>query len=258
MPGYHTLGEVVLAAGEYYPAGFLQVYDGTLKKSHEATITYLYVPEDERGQNNAWSLLMEMERRLRSLGVEKITVNLNDAFIDSLKPYFKKMGFYECINKPKLIMAPFGKLTGDKLLSMPDSSKVKAFSEEPKSELIRAMHLLSGSTLSGTGIDPDINADDYSMKISQVYQDNDHEGILLAKKRPEGGLALKLCRCTGKDIQKGMALLLSAAAKAAKQICTDDTPIIIPCYNDNTMSVIKAINSDVEMKPIWQGEKNYE
>ncbi|MCR5098199.1 MAG: hypothetical protein K6B14_04550 [Lachnospiraceae bacterium] len=258
MPGYHTLGEVVMAAGEYYTAGFIQVYDGTLRKSHEAAIIYLYVPEDEREQNNAWSLLMETERRLRMLGVKKLTVNMNDVFKESLAPYFTKMGFSERTNMPKLVTAPFGELAKDKLLSMPDSSKVRSFSEVTKSELTRVMHLLSGSTLSDTGIDPDINADDYSMKISQVYHNDDQDGILLAKKRPEGGLVLKLCRCTGKDVQKGMALLLSAASKAAKQIYTDETPIIILCYNDNTMSVIRAINPDVEIKSIWQGEKSYE
>ena len=257
-PGYHSLGEVVLAGEEHYSAGFLQFYDGSAKKSHEAVLTYLYIPKEERGEANAWSLFMEMERKLKALGVKKLTVNLNHLIVDELQPFLVKMGFRESTDKPALITAPVSELTTEKLLSLPDSDAVVPLGQVSKTEVARVMQALGTKKLQAMGIDSDIHADDYSSRLSMMYHAGDSDGLLLVANRPDGGFSLKLCRCAGRNVQKGMLTMLSAAAKVIKQRQLDDAICYITCYNENTLTAIRAINSDADLKPVWQGEKRYE
>ncbi len=254
-PGFHTLGEVILAGDEHYTAGFLQFYDGSSKKSHEAVITYIFVPGDERGQANAWSLFMEMNRTLSALGIKKLTVSLNHVTVNELKPYFLKMGFKESKGKPPVVVATMGDLITDKLLSVPDSDAVMPLSKAPKTEVTRVLQAFGAKQLKAIGIDSDINSDDYSFKLSMMYHSGDSDGLLLMTKRPDGGFALKFCRCMGSDVQKGIIMMLAATAKTVKQSHLSDAFCYITCYSDQTMSAIKAMNADANMKPVWQGER---
>ena len=96
-PGYFTLG-MLSTDGEWdRVGGFLQFYVGLGKKSREpvAVLTWLTVPEEERGEANGWSLLSEMERMLRPAGLSKMLCLIPAMYTDSLKGYLIQSGWEE-------------------------------------------------------------------------------------------------------------------------------------------------------------------
>jgi hypothetical protein len=255
--GYHTLGEVVSAESKYYTAGFLQYYDGRGKKGRQAMLTYLYVPAEERREANAWSLLKEMESRLNHSGISKIFVEPGEAAFKAIGGYLGKMGFEQCNDKPELLTATLGELKNEKIMSLHKSDLVTPLGMVPKTVGMQILTLLGTSAERCIGLDRDIYDDFYTKRISMMYHNNDSQGLLLVGKRPDGGLIIKLCRCTGKDVKKAILYMISSAAKAAEKLYSDETPVFIPCYNKNTMSVIRAINPEVALVPVWQGEKTF-
>ncbi len=255
--GYHTLGQVVSAERLHYTAGFLQFYDGRGKKGHQAVLTYLYVPAEERRESNAWSLLMEMERHLKALGISKIFVEPGEAAYRAIGGYLVKMGFAQCQDKPELLASTLGQLKNEKIMSLPDSEFITPLGAVPKTIGMPVLQRLGSSVQKNLGLDMYIYDDFYTKRISMMYHDKDTQGLLLVGKRPDGGLIIKLCRCSGGDAKKAILYMISAAAKAAEKLYSDDTPVYIPCYNKNTMTVIRAINPDVSLAPVWQGEKIY-
>ncbi len=249
-PGYHTLGEVFNTGEELYPAGFLQYYDGNNRKEHEPKLIHIYVPEEERGEANSWSMLAEMENRLKRAGLHKISVNLIGEQENTLKDYFYRMGFEDAKEKPELLTTPIDSVLSDKLLSVPENSAVTPLKKIPKGEMME--------TLKAFGEDRDINADSISMDLSMMYKDKDCTGLFLISMLPEGGLYIKMMRLSGGDDMKPVLYMLSASAKILKKAGASGIPVFVPLYNKKTEKLIKALVPDVELDHVWQGEKTYE
>ncbi len=167
-PGFHTLGEVSAIEDKHYGSGFLQFYDGRVKKSHRAKLTYIFVPEEERGEANAWSLMKEMERILKVLEINNIGLDLRGDQIDALKGYLSGMGFSEDKKRTKLMAAPIDMLCSEKLLKLPDRDCVHFLADVPKSESIRVLNGFGEKALMVQGIEPDLNSDSYIKNLSAV------------------------------------------------------------------------------------------
>ncbi len=254
MPGFHTLGEVSAMEAEHYGSGFLQFYDGSVKKLHSAELTYLFVPEEERCESNGFSLIEEMEKRLMVHSIDRIFVKLKGDEIDSLKGYLLKSGFTECTDRPMLFASSINELATERLLMLPDHKGVHCIKDVPKTEVIRTLQSIGQSSLHKRGVDGDFNSDSYSEILSTVYFGKESIGMTLFSELPSGGLLLKMCISTSKEPLKPMLLMLSKAAKIAKKKYLGNTPVFIPCRNEKTKQAIAAVAPEVELKPVWQGE----
>ena len=115
MPGYFSLGGFSQVDGELYATGFLQYYKGRRSTDRMARLTYLYVPEEERKEANAWSLLTEMHRRLKASRVRGVELALCGAMIEDMKPFFMRMGFTEPRETTPAIMLALSEVFTDKL-----------------------------------------------------------------------------------------------------------------------------------------------
>ncbi len=256
--GYHSLGEVFSTDDADYPSAFLQYYDGSVKKSHDPILTYLYVREGERNESSAWSLLREMERRLVSAQIPGIGVRLSGDAIDRLGPYLKKRGFREQDGGVDTVATTTGALISERLLALPDSKAVHSLKDVPKSEIKRVLSSFGEKTLAQLMVDPDISADSFSFDLSVVYRDENANGIFLVTKLPEGGLMARMLRCTGKDSSTPLICMMSKTAKIIKKHGAYSVPVYIPCYNDKTIALVKSLNPDIALEPVWQGECKYE
>ena len=256
--GYHTLGEIAHTDSDDYPAGFLQYYDGNKKKNHEPMLIYIYVPEEERGEANAWSLLSEMESRLKRQKIKRIGINLSGDEQIKLKDYFCGMGFTDCKGKPELLTAPIDSFMSAKLLSVPESDAVRPLKKVPKKEITEVLMDFGKKTLDSLSIDTDINADSFSMDLSMMYKNKDGVGLFLIAMLPEGGLLIKMLRFTGKDPMRPLLSMIATSAKISKKLGASGVPVFIQCENDKTKALIKAVAPDVNCDKVWQGEKIYE
>ena len=257
-PGYHSLGEIFTTGDEDYPSAFLQYYDGSVKKAHEAKLIYLYVEEADRNEASAWSLLKEMENRLHRTGIKNLSVYLNGDHDAYLRPYLKKRGFTDRKDATYTLATTTGALIPEKLLSLPDNPDVHLLKTVPKSEIQRILSGFGKKTLEQLHIDADINADSYSFDLSVMYHSELSDGLFLVAKMPEGGLMPRMLRCTGKDTSNPMLYMMSKTAKVLKSYGALSVPVFIPCYDEKTIELVKSLNPGISLTPVWQGECNYE
>ncbi len=135
MPGYFSLGGFSQVGEDLYATGFLQYYQGRRFTDSMARLTYLYVPEEERGEANAWSLLAEMHRRLRASRVKGVDLTLCGTQIVNLKPFFLNMGFAEAKDAVPKFKLSLAEAFTDKLLSLPLGKKAVSLEGVPESKM---------------------------------------------------------------------------------------------------------------------------
>ncbi len=249
MPGYSSLGGFSQVGEDYYATGFLQYYKGRRFTDRVARLTYLYVPEEERREANAWSLLKEMHRRLKASGVSGVELLLCGAQIDDMKPFFMRMGFVDAKNAVPTVRLMLSEVFTDKILSSPGVKKAVSLEGVPAKEVRRILKVCQG--------DKWIDTNDYTERLSFMYKDAQTEGLLLARVVPEGGVELICCRCIGENTAKQQLSMVAAAGQTMRRYFDPDTPILIPCNNDQTEKGIRVVNPDASPEAVWRGEIEY-
>ena len=255
--GYHSLGEISYIGKEPYATGFLQYYDGNLITDGTARITFLCVPEEERGESNAWSLLKEMEKRLKARGIKKAQIRLGGSDIIKLQDYMRHMGFAEKKLDAPVFRTELGMFFGKKLLDCPSSEAVKSLKEVPVREVRRLLHSLPPKELKSVGIKEDISGSDFDGRLSFMYREGGREGLFLTSVVPEGGVLVRLCGITGMASARTVLAMMGEAGRLLTKICAKNTPLYIPLTNDNTKETIERVISDIKLEPVWTGEISY-
>ena len=257
-PGFSTLGEVAVLDGEHYGVGLLQYYVGPLIEKNTARVTWISVPEEERGESNAWSLFAEMERRLRSIGISRVSLTLSGKQVSELGGYFKSRNFKETKSVPPLLKTKLSDVFTEKIVEYPQSDAVASLDKVSNAEVRSFLHRLPKDELGKLGITEDIDTNSYVPKLSFLYRKNGTEGLLITSMVPEGGVMLKMCKCLGSDAVKATLIMAGALGRTLNRICVGDTPVYIPGVNENTVAALKKMNPQIVIDEVWKGELIYE
>ena len=257
-PGFNTLGEMAVLDGEHYGVGLLQYYVGPLIEKNTARVTWVSVPEEERGESNAWSLFAEMERRLRSIGINRVSLTLSGDQVKEVGGYFASRNFKETKSVPPLLKTKLCDVFTEKIVGYPQSDAVTSLDKASISEVRSFLHRLSGDDLEKLGIPEEIDINAYIPKLSFLYKKNGTEGLLLVTTVPEGGVILKMCRCIGNDAVKATLVMVGALGRMLSRMCVADTPVYIPCVNENTESALRKMNPEINLSEVWKGELVYD
>ncbi len=255
-PGFHTIGEVATDGSDHYAAGLLQYYDGFGSDTDEARIIYIYVPEDERGESNAWSMLNAMESDLKSRRISRVTVYLGGEGLDKLKGYLEMRGFKGVSGENTLIKTIFSDMTSEKILAIPPSQHITSMADVPFSELKRILYRLPQQELLSVGIYIGDGFDENTKKLSLVYHDGDTEGLFIASVMPEGGILVRILKCIGEDSAKAAFCLLSFAGNKLKRNIPGDTPVYLYNSGGRALELINRVNPDASVFEVWRGEKS--
>ncbi len=255
-PGFHTIGEVATDGEDYYAAGLLQYYDGALCLNGEARLVYLFVPEDERGESNAWSMLREMERHLFTLGIHRVEAYLGGKDRETLEGYFLERGFKPIEDGVPVLKTTFAEMMSEKLLALPKSDHVYLIDQVPRTELNRIIGRFSDRELAAAGISIEHGFDNNTKKLSFIYTDGETDGILISSVMPEGGVIIRALKSIGKDGAKATMVLLSYAGNVLKRVIPGDTPVYINDHSKNARKLIEKLKPDAEVFDVWRGEKS--
>ena len=257
-PGFSTLGEVAVLDGEHYGVGLLQYYVGPLIEKNTARLTWVSVPEEERGESNAWSLFAEMERRLRSIGINRVNLTLSGDQLSEVGGYFESRNFKETESVPPLLKTKLCDVFTEKIIDYPQSDAVASLDKVSVAEVRSFLHRLPKEELDRLGISEETDTNAYIPKLSFLYRKNGTEGLLLTATVPEGGVILKMCRCIGNDAVKATLVTVGALGRILTHMCVADTPIYIPCVNENTAPALTKMNPQIVLDEVWKGELIYE
>ena len=254
-PDFHTKGELATDGEDHYAAGILQYYDGYDSDKDEARIVYIYVPEDERGESNAWSMLNAMESDLKTRGIKRVTVFLGGEDTEKLKGYFQERGFKAIVGEHTMLKTVFSDMVSDKVLKIPPSRNVTPMKDVPISELKRICDRLPKKELAAAGISVSGGIDENTKKLSFVYHDGDTEGIFVSSVMPEGGILVRILKCVGKDSAKAAFSMLSFAGNKLKRSIPKDTPVFIMNVSGMAQDLIKKFSPEASVYEVWRGEK---
>ncbi|MCR5093387.1 MAG: hypothetical protein K6B72_05385 [Lachnospiraceae bacterium] len=254
-PGFHTTGEAVTDGDMYYAAGFLQYYDGEMCEQDSVRLLYIYVPEDERGEGNAWSLLHEMDGRLKEKGIGRAEIWLSGEQRELLEGYFVCRGYAVQKDSMPLIRTTLSDLKSETLLKVPVSAGVRTLAEMPRKEVQRILEQIPEEQLATVGVRADGRIDTPTKKLSLVYHDQDGDGVLMASPMPEGGILIRCLRCFGKNTAKVSGMLLSAAWRRLDGSIPSDTPVYIYNIDDRAVRLLDKTAPDAEISEVWRGVK---
>ncbi len=255
VEGFHTIGEVATDGSDHYAAGLLQYYDGNFSDNDEARITYLYVPEDERGESNAWSMLHFMEDRVKSKGIKRVSVYLGGIDRKIMEGYLINRGYTALDDETHLIKTTFSEMMSEKILSMPTSKNVSSMADVPVSEIKRILERMPQQELAEAGIILSQGIANKTKRLSFVYHQGDTDGIFVSSIMPEGGLLVQILKCVGPDSAVCAMSLLSFAGNRLKKIIPPFTPVYLSNVGGRAMELIQKVKPDAEVYEVWIGEK---